>query len=279
MIYKKDIYISGVKHRILLQANEFICLRPHPNLREYISNYNITFPTKNLMPDGFTVMPCGCSTITIENDNKNLSVYLEGPTTKPYIVGSQVNQLEMLVTIEFKPAGLYALTGISQNELADESIHFEAVNPKLSKLVSDAVKKAGSIYELVTSLDLLLLENMYAANHPQLILTLQNIVGYAGNIAVKRLSDDIHYSERQLNRIFKQHVGVSAKSFSRLIRINNAFRLLKKPTNSLTLISDILGFHDLSHFIRDFRSVCEITPQEYRNNMSDFTSTLRSFEV
>jgi len=277
MISKKDIYVFGGKHRILLQSNEFICLRPHPNLREYISNYNITFPTKGLMPDGFTVMPCGCSTLTIEYDNKNLFVYLEGPTTKPYIVGSQANQLEMLVTIEFKPAGLYALTGISQSELADESISFEAVNPKLSKLVSDAVEKAGSVYELATSLDMLLLENMYTAYHPQLILTLQNIVGCAGNIAVKRLSDDIHYSERQLNRIFKQHVGVSAKSFSRLIRINGAFRLLKKPTSSLTLISDIMGFYDLSHFIHDFRSVCGITPQEYRNNMSDFYINTKKF--
>lgn len=42
MISKKDIHVFGGKHRILLQANEFICLLPHPDLREYISNYNKT---------------------------------------------------------------------------------------------------------------------------------------------------------------------------------------------------------------------------------------------
>jgi AraC-like DNA-binding protein len=270
MISKKDIHIFGERHRILLQANEFICILPHHNLREYISNYNITFPTKDIMPDRFTAMPCGCSTLSIENDSKNLFVDLHGPTAKPYIVGSQANQLKMMVTIEFKPAGLYALTGISQNELTDETISLRAVNPKLSQLISEAVEKAGSVYELVTSLDMLLLENMYAAYHPQLKLMFQNILDCAGNITVKRLSDDIHYSERQLNRIFKQYVGVSVKSFSRLIRINNSFRLLKKPNNSLTLVSDVMGFHDLPHFIHDFKSVCGITPQEYRNNMSDF---------
>lgn len=133
----------------------------------------------------------------------------------------------MLVTIEFKPAGFYALTGISQNELADESFSFAAVNFKLSKLVSEVVEQAERIDQLATGLDRLLLEKMSAADHPQLILTLQNMVSCAGNIPIKRLSDDIYYSERQLNRIFRQHVGVSAKSFARLIRINNAFRLLK----------------------------------------------------
>ena len=37
-------------------------------------------------------MPCGCPTLTIENDNKNLFVYLEGPATKPYICAARVPQ-------------------------------------------------------------------------------------------------------------------------------------------------------------------------------------------
>ena len=277
MISKEDIQVFEERHRILLQVNEFICLLPHPSLREYISNYNITFPTKDLMPDSFTLMPCGCSTLAVEKDNENLFVNLHGPITKPYIVGSRANQLEMMVTIEFKPAGLYALTGISQSELTDRIFPFGAVNPVLSRLISEAVEKAGSVCEMATGLDSLLLANMYTEYHPELKQMLQNIHNCAGNITVKKLSSDIHYSERQLNRIFKQHVGASAKSFSRLIRINNTFRLLKKSHNSLTLVSDVAGFHDLSHFTHDFKLVCGVTPQEYRNNMSDFYNNPKKF--
>ena len=277
IISKKDIHLFGEKQRILLRANEFICLRPHYNLREYISNYNITFPTKTLMPDSFTVMPCGCPSFAVSVDSRNLSVSLEGPATKPYIVGSEVNQLKMLVTIEFKPAGLYALTGINQSELIDKTISFDTVNSTLSKLMSEAVEKAASIYELLTNLDSLLLANMDTACHPQLRQALHNIIDCKGSETIKNLSDDIHYSERQLNRIFRQCVGLSTKSFSRLVRINNAFRLLKKPHNSLTLVSDLTGFHDLPHFIRDFKLVCGITPQEYRNNMSDFYNNFTKF--
>jgi len=222
------------------------------------------------MPTGFTIMPSGCGSLTVSSDGKNLFVDLDGPTMKPYIVGSQADQPEMIVDIEFKPAGLYALIGINQSELTDEKISFETVNPVLSKLISNAVEKADSVLELVTSLDILLFKSMYTIYHPQLKLIFQNIFDCAGNVSIKSLSEESHYSERQLNRLFKEHVGVSGKSFSRLIRIYNTFRLLKKSKNSLTFISDVTGYHDLSHFIRDFRLVCGITPQDYRNNMSDF---------
>ena len=278
MVSKGDIKIFKDSSRVLLRVNEFICLLPHPALREYISNYNITFPTKDLMPDSFTVMPCGCGTLSIEKDGENLSADLHGPVTKPYVVGGQASQVEMMITIEFKPAGLYAFTGISQRELTDKTFPLEEINPALSKLVAEAFEKAESICKMVTAFDILLLANMRnIAYHPGLKRMLWNINDYAGDITVKRLSNDIHYSERQLNRIFNQHVGPSAKSFTRLIRINNTFRLLKKPNNSLTFVSDVAGFHDLSHFIRDFKLVCGVTPQEYRSNMSDFYNNPKKF--
>ena len=277
MVSKKDMHTYEEKHRILLQAKDFICLRPHPNLLGCISNYNITFPTRHTFSDGFTLMPSGCATLSIENDGKNLCTYLDGPTTKPYVTGSLSGQLEMIITIEFKPAGLYAITGVNQNELTDITIPFDAINPGLSRLISDTVEDAGNVTGLVSGLDMLFTTNISAAYHPQLGQIFHNILTSAGNTTLKRLSDDIFYSERQINRIFIQHVGMSAKSFARLVRINNSFRLLKKPGNSLTLVSDTTGFHDLSHFTRDFKLVCGITPQEYRNNMSAFYNNTTKF--
>ena len=270
MITKQEIQTYSYTPRILLRATEFICLRPHPGLSAHISNYNITFPTEALLSVGFTTIPSGCATLTIEQDNSKTAITLDGPSTKPYIELFTAAEGKQLLSIEFKPAGLYAITGISQSELVDLSIPFETVNPKLSKQIAEALEKANSIAELINSLDALLLENRCSPHHPQLGQTLQNILSSAGNITVKKLSDDIHYSERQLNRICKEHLGLSAKSFSRLVRINKSFRLLKKPHKSLNFVSDVMGFHDPSHFISDFKSVCGVTPGEYRNNMSDF---------
>jgi len=272
MILKEHIQIYGIKRRILLQMSEFICVLPHPSLQAYISNYNITFPSKTLMPDSFTIMPCGCSTISIEKSNDGLHVYLDGSITKPYNAGKESSQLEMMISIEFRPAGLYAITGINQSELTDKTFPLDEINPALAKSILEITQKSDNICELVEGLDLLFMANIRTVYRPELMMALHDIKAYAGNISVKQLSNNIHYSERQLNRIFNQFVGTGTKSFSRIIRINNTFRLLKNGYKSLDYISGIAGFHDLSHFINDFKLTCGVTPQEYRKNMSDFYS-------
>jgi len=275
MISKKDILTFGEKHRVLWQGNEFIYILPHPILRDYIANYTITFPTKEIMSERYTAMPDGSAALAVEFDTKNLSATMFGPATKPYYIG--YNPSEMLVIIEFHPAGFYQLIGISQNELTDQIVSFETVNTILCKLLYEAIEKAKDIHELVTNLDNLLLSSMNVNYHPQIKLILQSIIDSAGNTTLKGLSNEINYSERQLSRIFSQHVGVSVKFFSRLVRVNNSFRLLQNFENSITLVSNTMGFHDLSHFIHDFNSLCGITPQEYRNNMSDFYSAIAKF--
>ncbi|MFV0394569.1 MAG: DUF6597 domain-containing transcriptional factor [Coprobacillaceae bacterium] len=175
MITKTDILIFEDKHRILLQADEFICLLPDKELQEYISNYNITFPNKELMSNTFTVMPCGCSTLSIKKDDKRLFIELHGPVTKPYIVGSKSNQLEIMVTIEFRPAGLYAFTGINQSELIDEIFPFETVNYNLNEILSSLVKDAKSVNEILSNLDETLLKHMNITYHPELQHILQII--------------------------------------------------------------------------------------------------------
>lgn len=268
MISKEDLQTFTDWRRELFRTEAFICLLPHSKLREYISNYNITFPNKEMMPDCFTIMPSGCATISIERDHQKLAVYLEGPTTKPYVSGKQTNQLDTLVTVEFKPAGLYALTGVDQSDLVNERLSFELVKPQLAKQLTVIFEKAESIHAFDLSLDSLFLSQIDHSYHPQLIYALSKIVNSTGNTAVKTLSEHVHYSERHLNRLFKRQVGINTKSCTRLIRVNQAFQLLKKT--NITLVSDQLGFYDLSHFTRDFKSVCDITPQEFCHNMSDF---------
>ncbi|MCL2522900.1 MAG: helix-turn-helix transcriptional regulator [Erysipelotrichales bacterium] len=277
MIAKKNLHKFEDKSRILLQAKEYICLSPHANLKYYISNYSITFPEKDTFTNNYTVIPCGCSTINIEFKGNDLIASLDGPSTKPYIMESLDDQVLMLVTIEFKPAGLYIFTGIDQSQLADQTIDFEKVNPTLNKLIIDIVRNTQSIKEIIEGFDNLLMQNICAIYHPLLKSILKKIFGNSGNTSVKNLAEEIHYSERQLNRIFQQYVGVSAKAFLRLVRINQAFKLLKKPYNSLTFVSDFTGFHDLSHFIRDFKLVSGVTPQEYQNNMSAFYNNITKF--
>ena len=47
--------------------------------------------------------------------------------------------------------------------------------------------------------------------------------------------------------------GMNTKTFSRLVRINKAVRLLQNPGTSISSVCYSAGFYDLSHFIHEFQ--------------------------
>ncbi|MCL2841491.1 MAG: helix-turn-helix transcriptional regulator [Defluviitaleaceae bacterium] len=267
MISKKDVQAFGEKHRILRQDNAFIYILPHPKLRAHIAVYTISFPTSAFISDKTTILPYGNAGLVVEYSRKNLTAHLYGAATKPCLI---YTPSEMIVTVDFKPAGLYLLLSVNQNELTDKILSFEEVSSALNKRIFEMIEKANCIAELVADLDTLFLENMHGSYPTQLNMAINHVMDYSGMITVKKLANDIHYSERHLSRIFQQYVGTGVKTFARLVRMNAACLMLQNFENSIEVVSELAGFQDPSHFVRDFELLSGISPKTYRANMSDF---------
>lgn len=277
MIVKKDIQTFQEPNRILLRAKDFIYILPHHSLRNLISNYTITFPNKDIISDNYTVIPHGSATLVFSFDGSGLVGNLFGPITKSCVVGGLANLCHLLLIIEFQPAGLYTFTGIDQKELANQRILFESINFRLNRLILETMEGTQELNQLITCLDRLLLENLHPSYPPALRIAADKMLASTGNISCKELSASVYYSERQLNRIFEHYLGMNTKTFSRLVRINKAIRFMDCSQGNLTRACYEAGYYDLSHFIHDFKSVSGKTPQEYRNNMSDFYSEIAKF--
>ena len=278
MITKDDIHAFSEIHRILVEADGFVYLLPHPELRNWISNYTISFPSECMISNKYAIIPHGCATLVFSCDYKKFFGNLFGPTTKPACVGGEANHFEMLFIVEFQPAGYYAFSGMPQNELADCIISFETVNPALNRLIVQQMETAANIHTLITEIDRLFLAHLKTAFYrDEFSMANKMIVNSGGIISVKELSQNVYYSERHLSRIFGEYMGVNIKSFSRLVRVNKAIHLLQKPRYSITQAYLQTGYYDMPHFIHDFKSICGITPQEYRDNLSDFYSTISKF--
>ncbi len=83
-----------------------------------------------------------------------------------------------------------------------------------------------------------------------------------GNINIERLSNDFCYSHKQFNRLFKEFVGFNPKLFARIVR----FETILKNHNcydSLTKLAHSYGYHDQSHFIREFKGFSGYSPSEF----------------
>lgn len=277
MIVKKDIHTFREAHRILLRKNDYAYILPHPALRGHISNYTVTFPSREIISDCYTVIPHGSATLVFSHDTDGWYGRLFGPSTKPCMVGALANQSRVLLIIEFQPAGLSAFTGVNQKELANQIVPFAAINLTLNRWILQALEGAESLDALIAFLDRRLLDNLHAAYPAELQIATKLVIERAGNVSGKELSAAVYYSQRHINRILEHHLGMNMKTFSRMVRVNKAVRLIQNPQYSLTRVSQETGFYDLAHLIHEFKSVCGITPQAYRSNMSDFYNEVAKF--
>lgn len=269
MISKSDYQLNS---NILIKNSPYnLYISPHELLKPYISNYTISFPEQGMVCDTLTLIPDASGTLTFAFNGNTINSELWGATTKIVTIGSDVNDYSMMLFVEFLPCGLYQLTGIDQIELTDARLPLQDVNKDLQIMICEALEQAESIRELVSQLNDIFLSFM--ANTRLLSMALgaiEKIIDSNGLITVKELSASMYYSERHMNRIFSERVGMNVKSFSRLVRINNAIRLLQRPQTSLMRVALESGFYDESHFVNDFKAICNVSPNHYLKNMSDF---------
>jgi len=76
----------------------------------------------------------------------------------------------------------------------------------------------------------------------------------------------VNLSRSRFSNIYTEFFGISPQKDHINARISKAKHLLSIDTLSLTEISEACGYHNIYHFIRQFRAITGITPGKYRNN-------------
>jgi len=75
------------------------------------------------------------------------------------------------------------------------------------------------------------------------------------------LSDKIGLSQRQIERLFKTRLGMTAKNYQRIIRIRKAISFIQENKQMpLAEVAAELGFSDQAHMTREFKAIARITP-------------------
>ena len=72
---------------------------------------------------------------------------------------------------------------------------------------------------------------------------------------------NLYLSERQTQRLFKQHLGINPKTYHRVVRFREAVKRIEGNQKvNWTGLAYSLGYSDQAHFIRDFKQFSGITP-------------------
>ncbi len=96
---------------------------------------------------------------------------------------------------------------------------------------------------------------------------------------VEELAAYMGYSTRYLHSRFRKFFGMSPKRLMKLIRFNHALKYIydMEGRKSLSYIAHEVGYHDQSHFIRDFREICGKTPKQIAGDSDSLAKKFRLF--
>ena len=92
-----------------------------------------------------------------------------------------------------------------------------------------------------------------------------------GLVSVNEISDTFQKSRQYIGKLFKQNVLYGLKRFITTVRIVDLVKHRKDHEGiSLTELSYQYNYFDQSHFIRDFKQVCGVTPTVFFDDLPKF---------
>jgi AraC-like DNA-binding protein len=189
-----------------------------------------------------------------------------------HIYGSVLYGKQLYFEAGYEHFGIRMLAGQSMKILSHSIAEFiDALIPMADIITTDCSDILEQMCEATFFERIRLFHNLLAkraASHvikdvPNLInYVLQEIYAHKGNIKVDFLADRTGYSSRYIRKKFEEHVGLSPKFFSQIIRFQNALHMFENMYSPIDIANE-LGYYDQSHFINEFKRFHEFTPSEF----------------
>ena len=112
-----------------------------------------------------------------------------------------------------------------------------------------------TLQEKVIFVEKILVKNLPNVNKNVVVNdTIQNILQHKGSLNVSNLARDSFVSTRQLERLFYEHIGITPKKLSNLIRYQLLWKdILCEPDFDVIDAVHKYGYTDQSHLMREFK--------------------------
>jgi len=178
-----------------------------------------------------------------------------GLFTRPYEV--QFRGMVKAFAIRFKPEGFYNVFGVPASEFKERYEDMSIVLGTEFIDLNHRVREEKSIAGIIRLVERHLLKNIQTNNIELSYLNrAAELIRQTKGIRIEEISNQVCISRRQLEREFKDKIGISPKQYLRIIRLNEVQRLLDNNNlMDLTCVAYYCGYYDQAHFINDFKRI------------------------
>ncbi|PST84305.1 hypothetical protein C7T94_06205 [Pedobacter yulinensis] len=232
-------------------------VRPHPALQPYIDAYWISrsavASSTRILPDGCVdiILNAGADCGSASEAVRNGKIYLIGTMTRAKTAEMAAESL--LIGVRFKPAAFsvfYRFTSLDQ--VTDLTLELDSGFAfDLKELRRD----------LQGYLNRYFLGRLVRPRH-QLFPVLADMEHHGGQMRMADLASRHCTTVRQLERGFRQHVGIGPKAFMNLLRFRSVLPALQdRPEgSSLQALAFEHGYYDHAHLSAEIRRFTGLPP-------------------
>lgn len=224
------------------------------------------------------VLPDGALRLIVDTGGQVPCVRVAGPGTQAVVLTHRGHLQGLSFTL--RPGASHALLGVPAHELAGRSAAWEDVaaapaRPLAQRLLEEAATAPGRVATVWRTLAAGL-RTVDAAERQRTQAALQWLAGHPARRPVRDVAALLGVSERRVEQLFRDHVGLTPKTWHRLARFHACVRLLRQPRPpGWAEVAAEAGFHDQAHLVNEFRALCGLTPGQYaaERGVSGFSKT------
>lgn len=209
--------------------------------------------TEPASSNGHRILPDGCADLVF--DLTECESVVVGTMTRPLILPP--GGPSSLIGVRFNPGRAAAFLRMPLAEITDARVPLGAI----WKGWSDGMLERP---DLTARLEAELLRRLDPERDRRVDAAVARIVVTQGKVRIDPLAREIGISRQHLARQFLHHVGVSPKTFARVMRFRRLTDSLNARTEGWADVALEHGFYDQSHLIAEFRELAGTTPDAFQ---------------
>lgn len=262
---------------------EYYFFRPSVFLAPYVDYYFVVEAPKGaLAVPGLTTFPIPHGQMVFswgdasheqwlgEAARKSPDFAVCGYTTKAVTYQSQ-GALGVLM-IGFKPWGIQPFLDFELKELTNANSEMSLHFGRQTTFLEEQLRAAASLEERIRIVETFLAGRLRRTATDQAVEHAVGLIARTGGaMRVDQLAGACYLSKRQFLRRFEASIGISPKSFSRIVRFQQAFARIQAATAGgppdWTDIAYCAEYADQAHYIHEFREFTGFTPAEFYQNV------------
>jgi len=166
------------------------------------------------------------------------------------------------IRVDFFPGAMFRLLGIHMAELFDKGYNAQDFFGKELRELKEQLQSVFSLEFGKSLVEAFLLKKVtqLKAQLP-LDVSLKLLLNSHGNQSMDQTAFQACLSLKQFERKCKERLGMTPKTYARILRFSKAYRLYEScPHYTWTQIAYEAGYYDQMHLIRDFKEFAGVNP-------------------